>query len=82
MASSEIIAVKCRSATGDLYLENFKGAIGIKGGVQSEFSLIQIGLPWWTLSHLGARKKQKLKMFYLSWKHSIRKLSSFSGRIC
>ena len=33
-ASSEIVAVKCGSATGDLYLEKFEGATGSKGGVK------------------------------------------------
>lgn len=62
--SSEIIAVKCGSATGELYLEKFKGATGSKGGVKCILSHSK----WFTpveFESLGGKEKSK------NWRHSI-----------
>ena len=63
-ASSEIIAVKCGSATGDFYLEKFKGATGSKGGVKCILSRSK----WFTpveFESLGGKEKSK------NWRRSI-----------
>ena len=60
-ASSEIIAVKCGSATGDFYLEKFKGA---NGGMKCILSRSK----WFTpveFESLGGKEKSK------NWRHSI-----------
>ena len=56
-------AVKCGSATGDLYLEKLKGATGSKGGVKCVLSYSN----WFTLVEfetLGGKEKSK------NWKRS------------